>query len=453
MTPGTVVTANELVARTTWSRERLLGYQRERLAALLRYAAANSRYYRRVLGPDPTDTPYDQLPTLSKATLMDQFDDIVTDPRFRHAAVRAHLAGPAATEPMYAHHVLATSGSTGAPGIFVYSGAEMAVAVAGLIRAVALFGVTPGTRLIGIGAPSSVHISRHLVGGLLAGRPAGQPSNAPRLSVTMPMPELVAALNAYQPEAFPANASVVGLLAEEQLAGRLRIAPRIVACTAETLTADIRARVRAAWNVEPHQLYATTEAAVLASTSAYQAGLHIWEDHAVVEVVDVADRPVPPGVPGHKVLVTNLVNRVQPLIRYELSDSVTVAGGPDPSGWPLRRLAGIEGRSDDIIELATPDGGTVALHPLHLRSPFVEFPEVVQYQVVHDRNPDEHRLSVAVVLRPDAPGDTAGRVREALARCLERAGAVPPRITVTPVAHIRRDGGPSAKFAVVKTRR
>jgi phenylacetate-coenzyme A ligase PaaK-like adenylate-forming protein len=119
----------------------------------------------------------------------------------------------------------------------------------------------------------------------------------------------------------------------------------------------MRARIRDAWRTEPHEFYATTEATVLASTSPRRIGLHLWEDLALVEVVDAADRPVPPGVPGHKVLVTNLVNRIRPLIRYEISDSVTVAGGVDPAGWPFRRLAAVEGRSDDIIELAATGGG------------------------------------------------------------------------------------------------
>jgi len=435
--------ARDLLSHTTWSAEDLAEHQRRRLAALLRFATTTSPYYRRVLGPCAADTPLDQLPTLSKATLMEQFDDIVTDRRLHRAALEAHLAGPDATQPLDGYLVLSTSGSTGRPGIFVYAAEEMAVAVAGLMRAMILFGVRPDTRLVGIGAPSALHISRHLVAGLLAGRP----SQAPRLSVTTPIPQLVQALNAFQPEAFPTNASIAALLAEEQLAGRLAIAPRIVACTSEVLTEDMRTRIHQAWTAELHELYATTEAAVLASTSPHHVGLHVWEDLALVEVVDADNQPVPPGVPGHKVLVTNLVNRAQPLIRYEISDSVTLAEGPDPTGWPFRRIAAIEGRSDDIVELPSADGGTIALHPLHLRAPFASFPDIVQYQVVHD----ERGLSASIVLRPDAPLDTPQRLHTALARRLADTGAIPPPITVTPVVHIDREGGLSGKFAVVKS--
>jgi phenylacetate-coenzyme A ligase PaaK-like adenylate-forming protein len=263
----------------------------------------------------------------------------------------------------------------------------------------------------------------------------------------MPIPDLVRALNAFQPEAFPTNSSIAALLAEEQLAGRLTITPRIVACTSEVLTADMRTRIRQAWTAELHELYATTEAAVLASTSTHQVGLHLWEDLALIEVVDANNRPVPPGVPGHKVLVTNLVNRTQPLIRYELSDSVTLAEGADPTGWPFRRIATIDGRSDDIVELPAADGGSITVHPLHLRAPFAGFPDIVQYQIVHD----ERGFSASVVLRPDAPLDTPGRLQAALARQLAETGAIPPPITVTPVMHIEREGGHSGKFAVVKS--
>jgi hypothetical protein len=73
---------------------------------------------------------------------------------------------------------------------------------------------------------------------------------------------------------------------------------------------------------------------------------------------------------------------------------------------------------------------------------------VVQYQVVQD----ERGLSVSTVLRPGAPDGLTQRVRAALADRLVAAGAVPPPITVTAVAGIAHDGGPSAKFTVVKSR-
>jgi phenylacetate-coenzyme A ligase PaaK-like adenylate-forming protein len=167
----------------------------------------------------------------------------------------------------------------------------------------------------------------------------------------------------------------------------------------------------------------------------------------VIEVVDEHGRPVPPGVPGHKVLLTNLVNHAQPLIRYELTDSVTLAGGPNPLGLPYARIAAIDGRSDDIITLPAPAGGEVAVHPAHLHEPFGSLPEVRQYQILHD----PVGLHVRLVLRPSAPPDTPARVHAALSHALRAAGASPPAIQVTPVPEIQRDTGHGAKFKLVKT--
>ena len=71
----------ELMARDRWTREDLLAFQGERLRALLAHAVTHSRYYREALGADAAERPFTELPTLSKATMMAEFDRVVTDPR------------------------------------------------------------------------------------------------------------------------------------------------------------------------------------------------------------------------------------------------------------------------------------------------------------------------------------------------------------------------------------
>ena len=438
--------AGEQLARDRWSRHRLLAHQGERLRALIAHAVAASPYYREVLGPDAAsgDVPLQELPTLPKATLMDNFDRIVTDPRLRRAELEAHLAGPAADQPYLGRYRLfTTAGTTGLRGLFLEDADEFAVWIGTCLRGLACWGIGPATRLAGIGSPSPLHISNQVYAVLLA----GQASAAPRLAVTTPLPEMVAALNAFQPEALTAYPSVAAALAEEQLHGRLQIAPTLVATSSEVQTADMRRRIGEAWGVAPLNFYGTTEALIPAAGRPGQVGMDILEDLVVLEVTDEHDRPVPPGVPGHKVLLTNLVNRVQPLIRYELSDSVTVAGGPNPLGLPYARIAAVDGRSDDVITLPAAAGGRVAVYPFRLQAPFSKLLEVRQYQVVHDRD----GLRVAVVLRDSAPADIPARIRAALARELQAAGAVPPPIEVTPVPEIARDPGHGAKFKLVRS--
>jgi phenylacetate-CoA ligase len=216
----------------------------------------------------------------------------------------------------------------------------------------------------------------------------------------------------------------------------------------EVLGEDVIRRSADAWQIEPFQVYASTEALVLAAESRERVGLHVSEDLVVLEVVDEHGRPVEPGLPGYKVLVTSLVNRALPLIRYELADTVTVAPGPDPSGLPYLRIERVDGRNDDVLRLPAVGGGEVAVLPYRLRAPFAQLPDVLQYQIVLE----ERRLAVRIVLRPAASAETPARVAHRLRAALEAAGALPPPIEVEPVAAIERDPG-SAKLKLVTVRR
>ncbi len=190
--------AGEQLARDQWSRERLLAFQAERLRALVAHAVAASPYYRDQLGPDAAggEVPLRELPTLPKATLMDNFDRIVTDPRLRRAELEAHLSGPDAARPYLGRYRLfSTAGTTGLRGLFVQDPEEFAVWIGTCLRGLASWGLGPGTRLVGIGSPSPLHISNQVYAVLLA----GQAGAVPRLTVTTPLPEMVAALNPFQP--------------------------------------------------------------------------------------------------------------------------------------------------------------------------------------------------------------------------------------------------------------
>ena len=316
---------------------------------------------------------------------------------------------------MLDHHVFSTSGSTGEPALFVSSRAEFACWVGLLMRTLALLGVVPHLRLLGLGSPSPLHISRHLVAGLLAGRPTA----APRTSAETPLPEIVAACNAFQPQALvglPQRARAAGAGAARRAAADRPLGDRV---RGEVLAPDMRERIREAWGVEPASMYSTTEAAMIASGCRAGVGMHLWEDAALVEVVDEHHRPVPPGVPGHHLLLTNLVNHAQPLIRYEISDIATLADGPNPTGMPFRRLAAVDGRSDDVVHLPGASAAPSPCRPTNCGRRSPRSPALRQYQIRDDGT----GLAVAVVLRDGAAADTPTRVRTALQHALVAIGA------------------------------
>jgi phenylacetate-coenzyme A ligase PaaK-like adenylate-forming protein len=439
LAPATLgANAATLLQRDLWSREQLAEYQRERLRGLIRHAVERSPYYRAALGPGAERAELAELPTLPKRVLMEQFDRVVTDRRLHLTDLEAFL-GRADAGDLYLgeYRIFSTSGTTGVPGLFLYSQAEFAHWVALFVRSFARLGMTPETRIVGVGAPSALHLSQQVIAAMQAGR-----EGAPRISVATPLDEMVAALEAYRPEVIGGYPSVIALLAEEQLQGRLSIAPRVVLTTSEVLTEDAAARIEAAW-VKPVEGYFTTEVGVVAAGSLDHVGQHVCEE-AIVEVVDEDNRPVAAGTLGGKVLLTNLVNRTQPLIRYELSDAVVVDDGPDPSARPYDRITRIDGRSDDVLVLPAVAGGDVAVHPYRLRAPFVQLLDVLQYQVVQRAE----ELVVRIVARATAPRDLPETVQHAVERALVRAGArLPVRVEV--VDEIAREPGHAAKVKLV----
>ena len=371
---------------------------------------------------------------------MEQFDRVVADPRLRLAALEAHATGGDAGALSRASSTSSRRRGQPAGGRLPRSSAEFRCWLAASWRVRHRHGLHEGTRLVGIGAPTPLHITQKLFtsfGGFGNGRPA--------LAVTTPLPELVATVNRDRPEAIVTVPSIAGLLAEEQLEGRLSIELRAIMQAGEVLTEDIRRRIAAARGIEPIEVYASTEALIMASDSPDGPGLEISEDLVVLEVVDEHDQPVPPGVPGYRVLLTSLIGRALPLIRYELSDSVTLAAA-NAAGRPYLRIERVDGRNDDLLRLPKPGGGEALVLPYRLRAPFLDLPDVVQYQVVSEPT----RLAVRIVLRPDASVETVERVRSGMKVALEAAGAIPPPIVVQPVAEIEREPG-SMKVKVVKT--
>src|SRR5262249_46181067 len=169
------------------------------------------------------------------------------------------------------------------------------------------------------------------------------------LSVFAPLAETVARLNDFRPEFVTGYASALEQLAREEAAGRLRLRAgglRGITSTSEPLPPAARERVESAFGVRVSDSYLLAECLALTSCCRL-GGTHVNADLAVLEVVDDAYRPVPPGEPGTRVLVTNLYNRVQPLIRYEVGDVVTLSPGPGPCGSPPPLVSAVGGRAPD----------------------------------------------------------------------------------------------------------
>ncbi|MCY1158678.1 MAG: phenylacetate--CoA ligase family protein, partial [Citricoccus sp.] len=171
------------------------------------------------------------------------------------------------------------------------------------------------------------------------------------------------------------------LLATEQEAGRLRISPVLVLSTAEGLASAERTRLGRAFGAPVREVYGCTESGYAAS-SCPEGWLHLLEDWVIVEPVDAEHRPVPPGVVSHTVLMTNLANRVQPVIRYDVGDRLLVRPDPCGCGNPSPAIR-VQGRASDVLTFRTASGeDVIAVPPLALGTVVDRVPGVELFQVL-----------------------------------------------------------------------
>jgi hypothetical protein len=211
-----------------------------------------------------------------------------------------------------------------------------------------------------VGAQNATHMT-----GAMPQTFANPAFDVARFPVTRPLDQIVAGLNAYQPLVLMGYPSMLALLAAEARADRLRILPRRIITTSEPLLPEVRRALGEAFRAPVANMYGTSEAGPVGVGCFRGPGIHLSDDLVIVEPVDLAGRPVPPGVRSDKLYLTALANPTLPLIRFELTDQVTFLDRPCPCGSAHRLIADVQSRLDDLF---TYPGGQV-VHPLVFGSP------------------------------------------------------------------------------------
>jgi phenylacetate-coenzyme A ligase PaaK-like adenylate-forming protein len=195
-----------------------------------------------------------------------------------------------------------------------------------------------------------------------------------------PLPDIVRGLNEFQPGMLNGYASAIALLAREQEAGRLNIHPVLIMTSSESIPMEERLRIARAFGGLVRDNYGCSEF-VSAAYGCAHGWLHVHADWVILEPVDDDFRPVPPGETSKTVLLTNLANRVQPVLRYNLGDRITVRPDPCPCGSPFPAFQ-VEGRTDDVLHFRDDSGRLVPVLPLALWSVMKETPGLQRFQAI-----------------------------------------------------------------------
>ncbi len=366
---------------------------RERLQTLLEHARENSQFWHDKLAGFPADRfELRDLPTSNKCELMENFDASLTVDDVRRHDIEGYMDDESNLGKLFhgKYAVSHTSGSQGQPLLLVQPqetiellfalqasrGHANALSVSEVVKHL-LSPVRLAVVLLQPGFYPSSCAFEYM--------PDGAKDYIDVLRLSVEDDDLLERLADFRPTHLTAYASVLHEIARAVEDGKLTLKPSLeeVVNISERLMPQAREHYAEIFGAPIFDDYGMGECLFLTNGCSTSGGMHVNADWAILEVVDEHNRPVPDGAPGAKVLLTNLANHVQPIIRYEVGDVVTMATKPCDCGNNLPLIARIEGRDSDVFYIETEDG-TRALQPTIFELAVGRVLEAREYQLVQD---------------------------------------------------------------------
>ena len=381
--------AMDVMAASQGSAQALLARQQTRLKSLVAGAVRSSAYYRTHLqNAIQGDWQLSDLPVVQKKDLMAHFDDWVTDTALCWSTVRTFMAdSKRIAEPLLGKYLVwESSGSSHEPGIFIQDAQSLAVYDAlealrcsrprPLLRWLDPLFLTEHIAFVGaVDGHFSSYVSMQRMRQI-------NPFMARRLrcfSILQPFNQLLEALNRFEPTVIATYPSVAAVLADAFKQGQLRSSPKEVWLGGESLSVAVRRHLEQTFACYVRNNYGASEFMAI-GWECSAGNMHANTDWLILEPVDECGKLVPPGLRSHTTLLTHLANQVQPLIRYDLGDQITLQTQPCTCGshFPVIQVSG---RKDETLMMLADNGAEVALLPMALTTVLEEEAGVFDFQI------------------------------------------------------------------------
>lgn len=353
------------------SAEKMRSLQNGKLRKLLRFAWEHSSYYRAVferagITEEQLDTlPLSCFPTIDKQALLEHFDELVTVSDLKQENLREFDAREAADRKPYQgkYHVVHSSGSTGKPGYFVYDEDAWSQMLLGIIRAAPWGMSMPQILGLLMKRPRIVYIAATdgRYGGAMAVGDGidGVGTKQMYLDIKTPVAEWIRQIREFQPNIVIGYPSAIKILAQLMENGEVSLdAERVISC-GEPLGTSLRTYLEKIFRTQVVNFYGSSESLALGVETNPKDGMLLFDDMNVIEVEN--------GV----MYLTCLYNYAQPLIRYRLSDRLTLKA-PEGGELPFTRAVGLLGRNEDVLWFEDGRGNREFLHPLAIEGFCIE---------------------------------------------------------------------------------
>lgn len=405
--------------------EQILRLQRERSIAMARFAFENTEFYRTrytkagfSLGDLSHAENFQYLPTISKRDIREHSDEIVVE----NVPARFRLSST-------------TGGSTGEP-LTLYHDRRAPVA-AMWWRVYRWWGVLPSDNRAYIQREGRTRRRQRVE--QIEWWPTIQLFLNARAMTNSSMEKFVSDWNRYRPVLLNGYVGGVHEFARFIQEQSLSIArPRAIGVTASPITRSQRSYLEDILKAPVYDQYRSSEVPWIAAQCRMQSGLHVLSDLRVVEIVDEAGLVVPDGTDG-EVIVSDLTNRVFPILRYRLGDRTSKIVQHCACKLPFERLSEIKGRVIDMLWL--PSGRRIS--GVAFTGIFNEQPEAVKQFQIHQLE-DYSIMVVCVVGSRELSGTYVQSVADSISQIVDHE--VP--VSVEYVPEIQHEGG---KVRVVRS--
>lgn len=386
--------------------------QNKKLRRLLRYAYDHSVYYRRTfedagITRDQMETlPLSAFPVMDKASLMEHFDEIVTDPELKQQELREFDKNSSIKEKLYRgrYHIVHSSGSTGVPRYFAYDDKAWKRMLAGIVRG-ALWGMSMpeigrllsgGLRILYIAATDGRYGGAMAVGDGIHVVGAEQRF----LDINTPLAEWVQCMNGFRPDiiiGYPSAVKILGGLIERDQA-EAQVC-RVISC-GEPLSPGLRSYLEQIFQAEVVNFYGASESLALGVEMDPVEGMILFDDMNVIEVQE------------GQMYLTCLYNYTQPLIRYRISDQLVPKAEDGASCCPFSRAEILLSRDEDMLWFEDDSGSQDFLHPLSVEGLCIE--GLLDYQF---RQTDRDAFEMLAQISGD---ELQAQIREGVLRQMEK---------------------------------
>jgi len=212
----------------------------------------------------------------------------------------------------------------------------------------------------------------------------------------------------------PSYALLIAETAKEMGVDPRSLPLRVGVFGAEPWSESMRAQIEEELGITAIDIYGLSEVLGpgVATECEYQNGLHVFEDHFIIEIIDPDTlQPLPDGHVG-EVVFTTLTKEGIPVIRYRTRDMSRIIPEQCACGRTMRRMERVTGRSDDMLIIRG-----VNVYPSQIEQVLLGIPMVApHYQVVLTKRGSMDHVEVHVEVAPDFAFDEVRELERLQAR-------------------------------------